>query len=148
MNKSNSINTPLHVVNFVASHTSHTDFAFTMNLLFWGSISYICYRFTFAALHAAGDEHLRQDDTLVFKCIWVGWSKLMTEFCNWLQLLKETLWNVSTLPDFKVFYWENTELISWFWLYKSILLIRNYKPHSNILSKILTRTALKCTHTA
>ena len=47
MNNSYSINTPLHVVNFVASQS---NFAFTMNLLF-------C-RFTFAAL-LAGDKHLR-----------------------------------------------------------------------------------------
>ena len=59
MNNSIPINTPLHVVNFVASHISQSNFAFTMNLLFWGSISYICCRFTFAALHAAGYEHLR-----------------------------------------------------------------------------------------
>ena len=57
MNNSNSVNTPLHVVNLVASQS---NFAFTMNLLFWGSINYTCCRFTFAALHA-GDDHLRLD---------------------------------------------------------------------------------------
>ena len=55
MNNSNSINTPLHVVNFVASQS---NFAFTMNLLFRSSINYTRCRFTFAALHA-GDLHLR-----------------------------------------------------------------------------------------
>ena len=51
MNNSNSINTPLHVVNFVASQS---NFASTTNLLFRGSINYTCYRFTFAALRAEG----------------------------------------------------------------------------------------------
>ena len=56
MNNYNYINTPLHVVNFVASQASQSNFAYAMNLLLWGSISYICCRFTFAALHA-GYEH-------------------------------------------------------------------------------------------
>ena len=55
--KYNSINTPLHVVHFVASQS---NFAHTMNLLFWSSINYTCCRFTFAALHA-GHERLRQE---------------------------------------------------------------------------------------
>ena len=49
MNNSNSTNTPLHVVNFVALQSK---FAYTTNLLFRGSINYTWYRFTFAALHA------------------------------------------------------------------------------------------------
>ena len=50
MNNNNYINTPLHVVNFVASQASQSNFACAMNLLFWGSISYICCHFTLAAL--------------------------------------------------------------------------------------------------
>ena len=67
MNNSNSINTPLHVVNFVASQS---DFAFTMNLLLRGLINNTCCCFTFAALHA-GDEHLRQEQILLnpFSCV-------------------------------------------------------------------------------
>ena len=53
MNNSNSINTPLHVVNFVASQS---NFAFTMNLLFRGSVNYTPCRFTFAALHAEANN--------------------------------------------------------------------------------------------
>ena len=62
MNNSNSINTPLHVVNFVASQS---NFAYTVNLLFWGSINYTCCRFIFTELHA-GDEHLRQVPLIVY----------------------------------------------------------------------------------
>ena len=57
MNKSNYINTLLHVVSFVASQSS---FANATNLLFRGSVNYTFYRFTFAALRAYGNEHLRQ----------------------------------------------------------------------------------------
>ena len=71
MNNSNSINTPLHVVNFVASQS---NFAFTMNLLFWGSINYTCCRFTFAALHA-GDELLRPvKEQLVYSLCSLRWD--------------------------------------------------------------------------
>ena len=34
MNNNNYINTPLHVVNFVASQASQSNFAYAMNLLF------------------------------------------------------------------------------------------------------------------
>ena len=51
MNNSNSINTPLHVINFVASLS---NFANDGSLLFRGSVNYTRYRFTFAGLHAQG----------------------------------------------------------------------------------------------
>ena len=51
---SNSINTPLHVVNFVASLS---NFAIDRNLLFRGSDNYTRFRFTFCGSAHLGDEH-------------------------------------------------------------------------------------------
>ena len=51
MNNSNSINTPLHIVNFVASQS---NFAYATKLLFRGSVNYTRYRCTFAAMRAEG----------------------------------------------------------------------------------------------
>ena len=47
----------------MASPVSQSNFPSVMNLLSWGSISYICRRFTLWGRYAL-HEHLRQDNVL------------------------------------------------------------------------------------
>ena len=61
MNNSNFMNTPLHVVNFVASQF---NFSYTTNLLFRGSVNNTRYRFTFEALCAEGMNICTQKDSI------------------------------------------------------------------------------------
>ena len=72
---SNSINTPLHVVNFVSSLS---NFANDGNLPFRVSFSYTCYRFT---QKLKGQLHLQADICWEHTLVCILYSPCSLEYC-------------------------------------------------------------------